>query len=174
MNMTSITTRVLIAGAIVGCISGAHAQTPRLSVQDRSAILRVVATIKAAIVRGRTDELLRAVSPTLGLTCTGTNYSYQVVAKFLSDRTSVLYRHLFDSVAFARACAGEYPDVSEREFLGFGDTIDSIAKLGPDWVEVSLVPRFTTHSPRVWSLHRESGTWKLADGSLTIGQCSCA
>ncbi len=166
-------TAALTLAALIACAAGAPAQGLGLTTGDRSVILVAVSAIKAAIVSGRSDELLHWVSPTLGLTCRGKTYSYRSVARFLSDTHSHLYLGLFDSVGFARTCSRDYPDVSEQEFLRGGTAPDRIASLGPDWVEVTVSPTQQLHSPRVWSLHREAGGWKLADGSLVVGSCSC-
>jgi hypothetical protein len=154
--------------------STAQAQAIALTHKDESDILRIVSAIKAAIVRGSTADLLRLVSPTLGLTCSGKAYPYPTVAQFLSEKKSYLYMGLFDSAALARACSHDYPDVSEQEFLSGGTSTDHIVSLGPDWVEVTVSSKIQLHAPRVWSLHREAGSWKLADGSLIVGSCSCA
>ncbi len=159
--------------AWLGGLSGAYAQASGLSIQDRSSIERTVAAIKSAIIHARTGELLQELSATLGLTCTGKTYPYHSVAAFLADKNSYLYLGLFDSAGLARACSQDYPDVSEQEFLSAGDSADSIAQVGPDWVEVTIRSPLTKHPPRVWSLHRERGSWKLADGSLIVGSCSC-
>jgi len=159
--------------ALSGSLFCSYASTVELSIHDKVAIRRAVAAIKSAILSGRTDELLRAVSPMLGLTCAGTSYSYHTVAHFLSDRNSHLYMGLFDSAALSRACSQDFPDVSEQEFLRSGESTDDITKVGPGWVEVTVHSNPPTHPPRVWSLHREAGGWKLADGSLLVGSCSC-
>lgn len=133
----------------------------------------MVATIRRAIAGVRIDALLHEMSPSLGLTCSGTNYSFKTVTRFLSDTHSYLYMGLFDSAGFARTCSGEYPDISEQEFLKTAENSVDIATVGRDWVEVTIPSHNATHAPRVWSLHREGGDWKLADGSLTVGHCAC-
>jgi hypothetical protein len=80
---------------------------------------------------------------------------------------------LFDSAGLARACSGEYPDISVQEFLKTADNAIDVAAVSRDWVEVTIPSQNATHAPRVWSLHREGGHWKLADGSLTVGHCAC-
>lgn len=67
------------------------------------------------------------------------------------------------------AVPGSIPTISEQEFPKTAGSAVDIATVGRDWVEVTIPYLGTTHPPRVWSLHREGGGWKLADGSLTIG-----
>lgn len=148
-----------------------------LSEANQKEIRAVALKVKEAILDENVDEFLRHVSPSEGLTCTDSNYSYKSIERFLRDKNSHLYISLFDSVRFSRQCGNEYPPeypaISEKEFFRAANDSVQITKLDNDWAKVTFTSSVKSHYPREWYFHREGGTWKLAGGSVVIGSCSC-
>jgi hypothetical protein len=150
--------------------------TKTFSIADERQIRQAVVAFREAIVKKDVKQLLRQISGG-GLTCTDTNYSYKMIRAFLDDSKSHLYMSLFDSVRFSRQCGSrypvEYPAISEQEFLRTANDSILIVRIDSNWASVMLTSPNPGHYQREWSFHRESGTWKVAGGSLIVGRCDC-
>jgi hypothetical protein len=178
-----MTRHILIALLGAVCVLGlwgsslAAQSNARLTDADQSQIRQVVTELRRAIVAGDATAVGALISPRLGLTCTDTNYSHKQVLDFLSQKRSHLYQSLFDSAAFAKRCGSGYPDeypaISDQEFLKTANEGFDVSPLDREWVEVTVRSTVAGHYKRVWSLHREAGTWRLAGSGLVIGNCGC-
>ena len=148
-----------------------------LSPVDTKKIHEVVNEVRKTILSKNTKGFLMHVSVTNGLSCTDTNYTHKEVKEFLSHKGSHLYISLFDAAKFPKQCGAgypkEYPALAEIEFLKTAHDQIKISKIDNDWVEVTIESPIKTHYPRVWYLHREAQSWKLAGGSFIIGNCTC-
>jgi hypothetical protein len=148
-----------------------------LSSAETQKIREVVNEVRKAILSKNTTEFLKHVSVTNGLSCTDTNYTYNEVRKFLSNKDSYLNISLFDSARFSKQCGDgypqEYPAIAEIEFLQSANESIKVSPLDNDWVEVTIESTIKTHYPLLWYLHREAQTWKVSGGSFIIGNCTC-
>jgi hypothetical protein len=148
-----------------------------LSPDDTQKIHEAVKEVRKAILSKNTKDFLMHVSVTNGLSCTDTNYTHKEVRKFLSHKSSYLYLSLFDVAKFPKQCGDgyskKYPALAEIEFLKTAHEPIKISKINNDWVEVTIESPIKTHYPRVWYMHREVQSWRLAGGSFIIGNCAC-
>jgi hypothetical protein len=163
---------IIVGSAAASCYGGQP-----LSAQDRSSIQLVVTQLKEAILQEDTHKLLSLISNQIGLTCTDSKYSQKQISGFLKDKTSYLYLSLFDSKGYSQRCGGNYPPefpaISEKEFLSKASrpTIE-ITPIEAGWAKVVYKSETKGHYQREWVFHKESGSWKIAEGFI-IGNCSC-
>lgn len=146
------------------------------SISDEKAIRLAVARVRKAILDGNADELLQNISLTEGLVCTDTLYSYNDTKTFLHNKQSHLYLSVFDSAGFSLLCGKEYSLkhlASDKEFLSAANQSITISRVEDDWAEVTITSSVPDSYPLEWSLHRESGTWRLAGRTFIIGTCQC-
>jgi hypothetical protein len=174
MNIASRIFAVLIF-VIVGCSEKKDVR--QLSESDKENI-RVTATeIRKAITTNNAKRLLEFVSDAHGLSCTDTEYTHKEIQSFLKNKNSHFYISLFDNNRFAKRCGndylGEYPAISEKEFLQSANSTITIIPLENDWVEVVIESPIKSHYPRQWYLHRENQAWRISGSSFIIGSCSC-
>ncbi len=175
---TSLKIVVAIAVTLIlGSRATAYEGTQDTRVVDEQRLPAAVAAVRRAILSEDVRAPLQNISQVEPLGCTDSAYSLEKVKAFLRDKNSHLYTSLFDSLAFAKRCGREYPPeypaISEKEFLRSARDAVQVTRLDRAWVEVTLTSPVPTHYAREWFFHWESGEWKLAGGSLVIGNCSC-
>jgi hypothetical protein len=163
----------------LSCIAASEISQNKNSVsqKDKLEIIEVVIKIKESILSNNSKIFLKHVSLTEGLSCTDTKYSNKEVDTFLKNKNSYLYISLFDSKRFYNQCSnnyqGNFPAISEREFLQNANEDITITRINSNWVEINITSPVKTHYPRKWYLHRESGSWKVSGASFVLGSCTC-
>jgi hypothetical protein len=164
--------------SLLSCSPSESSQKYKLSLRDQEQAQSVVREIRKSILNGDTKTFSLYISATNGLSCTDTQYSKKEANAFLGNRNSIFYVSLLDSKRFVRKCgdswySSEYPAISEKEFLQGAHEATTLTKLDNDWIQATIESPIKNHYTRVWYLHREGNTWKVAGGSFIIGSCVC-
>jgi hypothetical protein len=160
------------------CSPVASSQKYQLSLKDQEQAQSVVREIRKSILNGDAKAFSMYISATDGLSCTDTQYSKKEANAFLENRASYFYISLFDSKRFEQKCGEsgyptEYPVISEKEFLQSANEAITLTKLDDNWIQATVDSPIKNHYTRVWYLHREGNTWKVAGSSFIIGSCVC-